>query len=240
MKMTAMSDLLSEVPDMQLVPHQLDKYTPLLPKELKPEGYEPLLIALASINNLIWLIRASARGSEVAYSWRNYIVGAAVIAYSLDIPAMGITVGGNFKPQQEGGPNIHAEQVALTKARLAKLDHVFGIAVWGDTTDLDANPNQSPTRIPCKRCDKMFNDLPEVKPETLILSSNSDLTVCELYTVDELKFYYEKPDATGQISDIPCYSLADDMNDEEYEQTIYYPYLLPKVMSLYPAKNNSQ
>jgi cytidine deaminase len=239
MKMTAMSDLLSEVPNMLLVPHQLDRYTPLLPKELKPEGYEPLLIALASINNLIWLIRASVKGSEVAYSWRNYVVGAAVIAYSLDNPTMGITVGGNFKPQQDGGPNIHAEQVALAKARLAKLNHVFGIAVWDDTTDLDANPNQSPTRIPCKRCDKMFNELPEVKPETLILSSNSDLTACELYTVDELRIYYENPDATGPISDTPCYSLADDMNDEEYEQTIYFPYLLPKVMSLYQAKDLS-
>ncbi|MGD0284160.1 MAG: hypothetical protein ABSB12_00995 [Candidatus Saccharimonadales bacterium] len=230
-----MSDLLSEVPEVYLQSHELDHYIPLLSRELKPEGYDPALIALASINNFVSLIRSAAKSSEIAVSWRNYIVGAAVLAYNLDTPAMGATVGGNIKPEQTGGLNLHAEQIALAKARKIKLNCIFGIAVWGDPTDLDANPNHSPTRIPCRRCDKMFSELPEIKPETLIVSSNADLSVCELYTVEELRRYYQNPDAYGPITDMPCYSLADDMDDIEYEESVFIPYLLPKIIDLYPG-----
>lgn len=220
---------------MRFRSHKLDHFIPLLPKELKPEGYDPALIALASLNNFVALIRSAAKSSEIAMSWRNYIVGAAVLAYNLDTPAMGTMVGGNIKPEQTGGLNLHAEQIALAKASNNNLDYIFGIAVWGDPTDLDANPNHSPTRTPCRRCDKMFSELPEVKPDTLIVSSNADLSVCELYTVEELKRYYQNPEAFGPISDMPCYSLADDMDDTAYEETVFIPHLLPKIIDLYPG-----
>jgi hypothetical protein len=108
------------------------------------------------------------------------------------------------------------------------------MAVWGDPTDLNANPMQVPTLRPCKRCSDMFKQLPEVKPETLILSASGDLSVCELYTVKELDVYYQKPNSNRPISEVPTYSLADDMDDTEYQQEIFIPYLLPKIRSLYP------
>jgi cytidine deaminase len=230
-----MSDLLSEVPAVYLQSHKLDHYIPLLSRELKPEGYDPALIALASLNTFVALTRAAAKSSEIALSWRNYKVGAAVLAYNLGTPAMGTFIGANIKPQPAGGLNLHAEQIALAKARINNLNHIFGISIWGDPADLDANPSHSPTRIPCRRCDKMFSELPEVKPETLIVSSNVDLTVCELYTVEELRRYYQNPEAHGPVSDMPCYSLADDMDDTEYEETVFVPHLLPKIIDLYPS-----
>ncbi len=228
-----MTDFISEVPQHSLTPHSLDRVTSLLSRELRPQGYQPRLVGIAAINSLIWEIRAANMISETARSWRNYRVGAAVLAYNFENPAMGSFVGANFKPEEGGGPNIHAEQAALAKARTAGLDHAIGIAVWGDPSDLDANPSQSPTLRPCRRCSEMFTTAPEVHPDTLILSGNTDLTTCEFYTAGELAKYYEDPEARGPISEVPSYSLADDMDDDWYMANIFIPYLLPKMNGLY-------
>lgn len=229
-----MNDLLTAVPEVFLGKHVLDRRTPLLGREFKPEGYDPALVAIASINNLIWLIRAAQQTAPQALSWRDYKVGSAVLAYDFETPAMGITVGMNIKPDQDGSINLHAEQLALAKARRMKLNHVMAIAVWGDPTDANANPSGESTLRPCRRCDDMLRAIPEVKTETLILSGNSDLSVCELYTAMELQTFYSSPEAQGNISSIPYYSLAENMDDDAYTTDIFLPHLLPKVRSLYP------
>lgn len=230
-----MIDLIAEVPEIFLTNHDLDRFTQLLDKDIKPEGYELGLVALASINNLIWAVRAAAKSSEQAVSWRNYRVGAVAIAYNLEAPAMGIVVGANFKPDRTTGLNLHAEQIALAKARQHHLNKVMALAVWGDPNDENANPTKAPTLRPCRRCSDMFDIAPAVLPETFILGGNSDWSVCEFYTVKELSDYYKKSEATGPISETPCYSLADDMDDRRYEAEILATYLWPKVHNLYPS-----
>jgi len=72
-----------------------------------------------------------------------------------------------------------------------------------------------------------------VKAQTLILSGDTGLNKCELYTAQELQDYYDQPNPRGPVSEVPVYSLADTMNDDEYTETILLPYLIPKVCSLY-------
>jgi len=157
-----MKDLVAEVPERFLAAHELDRYIRLLNEYEKPKGYDPGLVALAALNNFTWLIRASVQGSKQAISWREYRVGAAVFAYNFEKPAMGITIGYNVKPFQNGQINLHAEQIALAKARALQLEYVVALAVWGDPHDINANAGQSPTLRPCKRCSKMFETEPMV------------------------------------------------------------------------------
>jgi hypothetical protein len=78
----------------------------------------------------------------------------------------------------------------------------------------------------------MFQDAAEVKPETLIVSSNDDFSQCELYTAAELSAYYADPNAAGAVSEVPPYSLVDGAGLYPYE-AVREAYLLPKVQHLY-------
>lgn len=226
-----MADLIDEVPEAYLQTHRLDSIVWLPTAEIRGEPYDPAMVAVASLNNFVWLIRAAARGSEQADSWREYKVGSAILGYNFDDGILGITVGFNIKPQEGEGLNIHAEQMAVAKARLHRLTHIFGIAVWGDETDLDANPSHAPTLRPCKRCSGMFDECDAIKENTLILSGNKGLSTCEIYTKKQLVEHYEQGTS---ISDIPLYSLAEDMDDKYYTEQVLIPHLLPMVARLYP------
>jgi cytidine deaminase len=210
-----MTDLIAEVPELMLGRHELDNIWPLW----GPYRYEPAMVAVQSLNNMMAIIRAAAHAEEMAESWRNYKVGAAVLAYNFEARAFGVTVGANYKPQQGGGPNIHAEQVALAKARRIGFNEVFAIGVRADPEDDDANPRHLPTLPPCGRCKGMLADAPEVSDRTLVLSANLDLRQCEIYSVGELLAYYDDPDSRPRVApDIPVYSLADDYDEDYYNE----------------------
>lgn len=232
--MSHMTDLVEAVPEIFLERGPRDVIVERIPKIYRPEGYDPAQIGLTSINQLIYLIRASAAESAKAVSWRDYRVGAAAVSFNFDTHVTSVMTGSNVKPEENGGLNLHAEQISLAKVRRFQLGEVIAMAVWGDPTDLDANPNQEPTLRFCRRCSDMFDSAPEITDKTILLSGNRDFSKCELYTADELGDYYKDPGAVGLISDTPPFSLADDMDDDRYTQEVLVPYFLPKIASLYP------
>ena len=131
--------------------------------------------------------------------------------------------------------------MVLAKVRMNDLPNVVAMAVWGDPDDENSNPFRAPTRRPCpERCDPMFVTIPEVSERMLILSSNEDFSVCELYTAKELHDYYEKDDLTIPLSEVPPYDLSDSMDDAYYGEQIEIPYLLPKVWKLFPESPHVQ
>lgn len=226
-----MSELIKDVPEVFLAMQEHDAVMPLY-----GQNYDHSQVAIASLNTFIWQVRTAARTAQLAESWRDYKVGSSVLGYNFKERIMGITNGMNIKPQQEsGGWNLHAEQIALAKAERFNLNHIFGIAVIGDESDLDANPEQHPTLRPCRRCSDMFTDIDAIGDETLVLSATRDLGACELYSVKELRDHYAGQGSDATLSEVPVHSLSDDMNDVDYTEEILIPYLLPKIARLYPG-----
>ncbi len=234
-----MSETILGVPNALIVGSGFDSLIPLIPFEFKPEGYQPVEVAIGAINGLIAQIRKAKSAAGMAWSWRGYRVGAAGIAFDFERRIYGSFVGANIKPAQDSPMNIHAEQMVIAKARFHKLPSIIALAVWGDPNDTDSNPNGAKTRRPCLRCDHMFIEEPEVSDRTLILSSNQDFTACEFYTVRELHDFYLNNES-GQLTDVPIYDLSDSMNDSDYNNRIEIPHLLPKVLRLFPESPQVQ
>ena len=179
------------------------------------------------------LTEAAARADDVAFSWRGYNVGAALVGYNFWHRVFGVMNGANYKPQQIGGPNFHAEQVAIRKIRNAGLGFVAGLAVRADPDDEDANPRRLPTLPPCGRCNTMMLTAPEIDDCTLVMSMNLDSSKCEMYFMEELRRYYDTPDSQkpSRISEgVPVFSLKEYADLEYFDRNILPLRVLPKVL----------
>src|SRR5687768_14678056 len=178
-----MATLIEQVPEELLTAEPRDKITELL---RQPEEYDPALVTLSSLTNLVYLIRAAKQASAKASSWRDFNVGAAAMAYDLSRGRIGFLLGYNFKPVNPGEVNIHAEQIVIAKARYHGLDRIFSMAVWGKEQPDQQSDILSATLHPCGRCREMMRtEAPEITPETVILSGNADFSVCEIFTLSE-------------------------------------------------------
>lgn len=228
-----MSDLISEVPKAFLQRHTFDNFVQSPFRRSYSSSFDRRLVALQALSSVALLLKQPIEARDIALSWRDYRVGSVVLAYNLETGAMGTFVGGNVKPQPEGGLNLHAEQIAIAKARAASMSDVMAISVIADPNNQDANPTGAPTLRPCRRCSKMFEDSAEVDGRTRIFSTDLDLTACETYTAGELSAYYKDPHARGPINSIPPFSLQSDEDVEIYDYTIKLPHLVQQVNVLY-------
>lgn len=234
-------DLISQVPASELVlePHEraIESYA------LKgfiytgpPETIEART-AIGALTGLVNAIYRAQNSSSFARSWRGYKVGASAAMGNFDTGFMGYFDGYNVKPEEgSDGLNLHAEQIAIAKGRILKLNRVLGIAVYADPVNDDANPYANPTLRPCGRCVGMFESIPEVDDRTLVLGSNLDLSVCELYTfgalkkakIDDGKFIHEK------LVEQP-FGLKTEEDLEHYDRNIK-TLLTLTIMALYDKK----
>jgi hypothetical protein len=83
-----------------------DSYLSLKGDVPVPETFQPPAMALAALDNLAFIMHTAVMMSGNALSWRQYKVGAAMVTYNFDSPALGMTTGANIKPAESGGPNI--------------------------------------------------------------------------------------------------------------------------------------
>jgi cytidine deaminase len=183
--------------------------------------------AIGALTKLVHAADRARENSALALSWRNYNVGSSAIMCNFTTGQMGFFSGFNVKPEQgQSTLNLHAEQVSIAKGRAQGLNRVIGISVLADPSDNDANPDSHATLRPCNRCVQMFVDIPEVTENTLVLGTNQDLSVCELYTVACLINH-----DISMLVDEP-FALQNE-NDLEYYDRVIQPQLVIPLIDLY-------
>lgn len=152
-------------------------------------------VQAAGVINFVHVMREAQKVAENhANSWRNFRVGAVLHAYDLDPerPRLGQFFGANIKPSEDSDINIHAEQMAIRKARDAGFGWIAILGVWGKPQEDHVSGLVASTLHPCGRCREMFTDeVPEIDDDTLIMSGSNGLEVCEIYKTDELYAYHE-------------------------------------------------
>lgn len=129
-----------------------------------------------------------ARGRLVnpaAFQHRDFKVSAVVLAYKpeYDHPtspfygvAWALFSGVNLMPIK-GGPKVCAEMAAISAARAAGYTKIVAICVVGEKQNDDVSQVETATLHPCWACRMMMEKLPEISPETIILTirTNQDL-----------------------------------------------------------------
>jgi cytidine deaminase len=147
--------------------------------------------------------RAREAADKFAFSYRNFKVGCAVLAFSREqqmlagykVAGYKVFTGFNVKPQSGDGPNIHAEEIAIGAARAEGYDTIVAITVVGETQEDHQSGKTMPTLHPCGRCRALLSALPEVKNSTIILTAHFKDNTCEIMECEELQIRhsYNKP-----------------------------------------------
>jgi cytidine deaminase len=224
-------DIIDEVPRSFLA-LQADEHvfnSPTLRGEVYsgPPGTLEARTAIGALTKLVHAADRAKENSTLALSWRSYNVGSSAIMCNFETGQMGFFSGFNVKPDKgQSSLNLHAEQVAIAKGRAQGLNKVVGISVYADPNDTDANPNEHATLRPCNRCVQMFVDIPEVNDTTLVLGTNTDLSVCELYSAGSL-VDQDKP----RLVEEP-FALQTE-SDLEYYDRVIQPQLILPILNLY-------
>lgn len=202
-----------------LTQHDSLFYSPSIAGELYTGPVESLQqrVAIGALTNLVHAAYRSSQAAKHSLSWRNFAVGSSALMTNYDTGMMGMMSGFNVKPESgRVGLNIHAEQMAISKGRRAGLNRVVGITVYAEPHDDDANPFHRPTLAPCARCVDMFIDAPEVDNETIVLSTDTTMKVCELYSVGNLTY-----SGAPRLIEDP-FSLETDKDLEVYDRTFKF------------------
>ncbi len=223
-------DLINDVSNSfrELTIHDRIGYSPSIGADIDTGSKDTLKarVAIAALTGLVFAAERARNAATLAQSWRNFNVGATAAMYNYSTGRFGYLDGYNVKPSKEGGLNLHAEQIALSKGRSNSLNRLVGIAIYADPNDEDSNPNRLNTLPPCDRCINMMTSAPEVDDRTLILGTNQDLSLCELYTFGSL---------TGKESaffKLPAFSLKNDSDLEIYDKEIQ-PIAMSKIFRLF-------
>lgn len=211
---------------------------------LKPEYTPEDLSASITPANILSALFRAREARDVAVSYRNFNVGAAVHALRYIPSGTQFITGANIKPDKDSSINVHAEQLALKRARQAGYVAVSILAVVGETQNDQQSGHEMCTLHPCGLCRASLKASPLIDNEkTLIATALPDFRTIELSTVSALEAYHDdrqfeavaqleipdldilKPVATGA----PIRFNDDDKTIEEDRiwQGILDEYLLP-------------
>lgn len=167
------------------------------------ERYDRTHFALSITPAAVLLALFRAREArEYAVSWRDFKVGAAIVALSQDAPSrLQILTGINIKPDENSELNGHAEQMALCMASDRAFDAVSIVAVVGETQNDQQSGLGMATLHPCGKCRSFMDDSPPIKQDTLIVSALPSLQTIEVSTLDGLHRYHasDSKDTSGVV-----------------------------------------
>jgi cytidine deaminase len=145
--------------------------------------------------NLLFAMQKSREAFGYAISWRNFNVGAAVVGIN---PQYQFLTGVNVKPDEESSVNIHAEQLALQKARDRGFSAVRMIVVIGNVQADTQSGHEMHTLHPCGLCRQVIEEDPMIDNDvTLIASTTLDFRTLELYNLKSLKAFHESGSEEG-------------------------------------------
>ena len=150
--------------------------------------------------NVLVALHKARMARELAVSYRNFNVGASVVALTKQKAGFHILPGFNVKTNADGPVNVHAEQSALTTAQSVNADMVSIVAVVGETQADQQSGHEMHTLHPCGMCRTQLESSPLVDNDaTLIFSALPDLRTIEVSTVNGLHNYHNntQPDRSG-------------------------------------------
>ena len=184
-----MQELLSRLPKTE---------THTLRSVLNPEYTREHIALSLTPGNVLRALFAAREARELAVSWRDFKVGAAVVGMTFQPSGMRFMTCANVKPDEDSTMNVHAEQVALQKARDRNFDAVSIVAVVGETQSDTQSGNEMHTLHPCGLCRAVMLKDALVDPKaSLIVSALPDFTKIELYNLDSLHAFHTTNDSTG-------------------------------------------
>jgi cytidine deaminase len=153
--------------------------------------------------NLLFTMQKARDAFPLAKSYRDFKVGAAVVGIE---PAYQFLTGVNLKPEEDSVVNIHAEQLAMQKARDRGYSAIRTIVVVGNTQTDTQSGHEMHTLHPCGLCRDVMEHDPMVDNEvTLIASTTPDFLTLELYNLHGLKAFHE----TGSEEGIARFTFED-------------------------------
>lgn len=150
--------------------------------------------------NVLAALHKARAARELAVSYRDFTVGAAIVALTSRNAGFQILPGINAKPDEESSLNMHAEQLALRTAKSVGANLVSIVAVVGETQADQQSGHEMHTLHPCGKCRTKLADDPMVDNDaTLIFSALPDLRTIEVSTIKGFQAYHneEDPDASG-------------------------------------------
>jgi cytidine deaminase len=166
---------------------------------LNSSGYELDQAFLSILGaNVLFSLHRAREARELAVSYRNFDVGAAVMSFILKPPTMQVFAGVNIKPEKESVINIHAEQLALQKIRDFGGDVITLIAVVGELQEDTQSGMLAETLHPCGLCREKLATSGLVHPDkSLIVSALPDLRTIEMYSFNALERFHSSNDTSG-------------------------------------------
>lgn len=130
-----------------------------------------------------YLIQAAEKARKVALSYRNFLVGCAVWAKKSREGQKNIFVGCNVKIAKDVR-TICAEQVAVGAARAAGYDQILAMVVVGEPQE--ENGFLPKTLHPCGECLRVFQVMPEIYPETVLITITPSSKAQERFLMSDL------------------------------------------------------
>lgn len=184
-----MQELLSRLPKTE---------TRTLRSVVNPEYTREHIALSLTPGNVLRALFAAREARELAVSWRDFKVGAAVVGMTFQPSGMRFMTGANVKPDEDSTMNVHAEQVALQKARDRQFDVVSIVAVVGETQNDTQSGKEMHTLHPCGLCRAIMLQDALVDPKaSLIVSALPDFSKIELYNLEALHAFHTTHDASG-------------------------------------------
>jgi cytidine deaminase len=169
---------------------------------LYEEGYdkEQAYLSVFGANVLLALHRAR-EAREHAISYRDFTVGAALMAFKLFPATMQIHAGVNIKPEQDSVINVHAEQLALQKIKDFGGDIITIVAVVGELQEDTQSGRLAETLHPCGLCREKLDASGLIdQQKSLIVSALPDLRTIEMYSFSALQAFHDSHDTSGIYS----------------------------------------
>lgn len=162
--------------------------------------------AAHSANAVIPALLGAERAREYAWSYREFLVGAAAVAYFYSphgARKMNFSHGANAKPVPGSDIiNVHAEHTVMTAINAEKRPgesvYVPVLAVVGDLQPDQQSGEETLTLHPCGLCREAFDhpDTP-IDRRTLIVTANPDFTVVEWLSLGALARVHSASDHEG-------------------------------------------
>lgn len=163
-----------------------------VPDYIQRANYDPTRAYLSSLKNLVELSRTAAM--DDAYSYRNFRVGAALLAINVTNHKMSYFAAGNVKAKAHDNPTC-AEYRIIRQASTDKRGFglIPGLVVAG-TTDLqeilDVTGAATPTLHPCHRCRDNFEASPMISDDALIVSVGISKDQLQFHTKKQMRDLY--------------------------------------------------
>jgi cytidine deaminase len=155
------------------------------------------------------MVRSARQASLEAFSYRNFHVGASLLAINPHKKRMGMYSAGNLKidPSTE---KFCAEASVIKKARHDGMTRAIGLVVVG-TLDPDmirgVTGKVTPTLHPCDSCRNLFVDSALIQSDTIVVTTGDTLDAHQVHSVGQLIKFYQND--TDEAADDHYQSVGD-------------------------------